>query len=165
MKLRLQGPENQVREIHLTGGSVSIGRGPNNDLVLRDRTISRNHCLISLSEEGEVLLEDNDSRYGTLVNGERVVGQLVVGPGDALAMGGWKGLVYDETLEGDAGDSEQTVLAIPEPRKSSSATKETRLLKKTPTRRQKRSVGYSALLIALAAAALVLLTYVILDIM
>jgi serine phosphatase RsbU (regulator of sigma subunit) len=48
-----------------------IGRAPDNNLVLRDSRISRNHAQVS-NEDGNCVLEDLGSRHGVWVNGERV---------------------------------------------------------------------------------------------
>jgi phosphoserine phosphatase RsbU/P len=48
-----------------------MGRSPDNNLVLRDSRISRNHAQIAFNY-GEFVLEDLGSRHGIWVNGERV---------------------------------------------------------------------------------------------
>lgn len=48
-----------------------MGRSPDNNLVLRDSRISRNHAQIA-SDGGNLILEDLGSRHGIWVNGERV---------------------------------------------------------------------------------------------
>ncbi|MGH9667702.1 MAG: FHA domain-containing protein, partial [Bryobacteraceae bacterium] len=48
-----------------------IGRGADNNLVLRDNRISRNHARI-VADAGDYVLEDLKSRHGVFVNGERV---------------------------------------------------------------------------------------------
>jgi len=48
-----------------------MGRSPDNNLVLRDSRISRNHAQIA-SDNGAYILEDLGSRHGIWVNGERL---------------------------------------------------------------------------------------------
>ena len=48
-----------------------MGRAPDNNLVLRDSRVSRNHAQIARSD-GHFVLEDLGSRHGVWVNGERV---------------------------------------------------------------------------------------------
>ncbi len=48
-----------------------MGRAPENNLVLRDTRVSRNHAQISRTD-GRFILEDLGSRHGIWVNGERV---------------------------------------------------------------------------------------------
>jgi serine phosphatase RsbU (regulator of sigma subunit)/pSer/pThr/pTyr-binding forkhead associated (FHA) protein len=53
-----------------------IGRQADNNLVLRDNRVSRNHARV-LMENGEYFVEDMGSRHGTFVNGQRVTKQLL----------------------------------------------------------------------------------------
>ena len=46
---------------------VSIGRGFEAQLVLNDISVSRLHCKINITEKGEILLDDLNSKFGTLV--------------------------------------------------------------------------------------------------
>jgi adenylate cyclase len=50
----------------------TIGRNQENDIVIHDHTISRNHALLQATEAGGFLLIDLGSRNGTFVNGRRV---------------------------------------------------------------------------------------------
>jgi len=46
---------------------VSIGRGFEAQLVLNDISVSRLHCKINITENGDILLNDLNSKFGTLV--------------------------------------------------------------------------------------------------
>ena len=46
---------------------LKIGRGIEMDLVMNDLSISRNHCFLELMDNGEILLKDSNSKFGTLV--------------------------------------------------------------------------------------------------
>jgi serine phosphatase RsbU (regulator of sigma subunit) len=48
-----------------------IGRQPESDLIIRDSRVSRAHSRIVV-EDGRYMLEDCESRHGTLVNGKKV---------------------------------------------------------------------------------------------
>jgi phosphoserine phosphatase RsbU/P len=48
-----------------------MGRAPDNNLILRDSRISRNHAQIA-HENGHLMLEDLGSRHGIWVNGTRI---------------------------------------------------------------------------------------------
>lgn len=50
---------------------VSIGRRSANDIGLRDRFVSRHHCMIRHDGQQHII-EDLNSANGTYVNGERV---------------------------------------------------------------------------------------------
>lgn len=54
-----------------------VGRGKENDLVIADPCISRNHAILQLTETGEFILIDLGSRNGTFVN-DRPVNNLPV---------------------------------------------------------------------------------------
>ncbi|MFC2023293.1 FHA domain-containing protein [Chloroflexota bacterium] len=62
---------------------LTIGRGPDNDVVLADAfTVSRHHAVITL-EQGEYVLYDRDSANGTWVNEQRVF-RHTLAPGDRI---------------------------------------------------------------------------------
>ena len=52
-------------------GSLTIGRQGDNEIVLRDKSVSRHHACVT--KEGEYLfVTDKGSKNGTLVNGVKV---------------------------------------------------------------------------------------------
>jgi pSer/pThr/pTyr-binding forkhead associated (FHA) protein len=72
---------------------VSIGRSPDNGLVIDNPAVSHYHARV-FNEEGRLMLEDFGSMNGTFVNGQRV--QLVtLKPGDSVAIGKHTILVAD----------------------------------------------------------------------
>ena len=69
---------------------VVIGR-PNSqhsvDIDLSpDTTVSRLHARI-WAENGQFWVEDVESRYGTLVNGKKLIGKIQVQPDDSIVIG------------------------------------------------------------------------------
>ena len=50
-----------------SNNELKIGRGIDMDLIMNDLSISRNHCHLELNENGEVLLNDTNSKFGTLI--------------------------------------------------------------------------------------------------
>ena len=46
---------------------LRIGRGLEMNLIMNDLSISRNHCELEINENGEILLKDNNSKFGTLI--------------------------------------------------------------------------------------------------
>jgi len=84
-KLILLGPENQDQEFTLSKPSVEIGRATQNDIVLKDGKISRNHASIECSDQGCTLI-DLKSANGTFVNEERIQ-RITLKPGDSIKMG------------------------------------------------------------------------------
>lgn len=71
---------------HRLGLMTSIGRTPDNQIVVPVREVSRRHAEIVLTEEGYVL-KDLGSPNGTFVNGERVTEHRLQDD-DRVAMGG-----------------------------------------------------------------------------
>ncbi|HEV7281866.1 MAG TPA: sigma 54-interacting transcriptional regulator [Pirellulaceae bacterium] len=65
------------------GRSVTIGRSPTNEIVVRNRQCSRRHAEI-FQAEGRWTVRDLDSRNGTLVAGSRIVQDWKLAPGDVI---------------------------------------------------------------------------------
>ena len=59
------GSEHALRE------DLTIGRGEDNDLILRTTTVSRQHARLT-HRDGRWFIEDRGSRNGTFVNGKRI---------------------------------------------------------------------------------------------
>jgi len=64
---------------------VTVGTGSGQSLRLRDRCVSRHHCVIRAGVEG-LVCEDLDSTNGTYVGGHRV-SSAVIAPGDTITIG------------------------------------------------------------------------------
>ena len=65
---------------------VNIGRAEYNDLVLPDDSVSGAHAKLQ-RREGVWVLTDNESTNGTWVDGERVSGETMLGPGAVVRFG------------------------------------------------------------------------------
>jgi pSer/pThr/pTyr-binding forkhead associated (FHA) protein len=65
--------------------TVTIGRGPDNTIVLDDSMVSRHHACIAWDGEG-FTVQDMGSRNGTLVNGQRVQGAQQLADGDEIVL-------------------------------------------------------------------------------
>jgi CheY-like chemotaxis protein len=63
-----------------------IGRGPDCDVHLFDPALSRHHCRLYRRDD-RLVVEDLDSRNGTLVNGKKVIEPRVLAEGDLLCLG------------------------------------------------------------------------------
>jgi Nif-specific regulatory protein len=68
------------------GQSVTIGRAPTNQIVIKDERCSRNHAEVFHSQ-GRWTLRDLESRNGTLVDGQRVRADYALEPGDVIRIG------------------------------------------------------------------------------
>ena len=85
-KLIINPTSGAKKEIPVAGKIVSIGRDPSNDLVLSDAMVSRRHAILERRGD-DFVIRDNGSSNGTLVNGDRVVGEQPLGDGDLIAIG------------------------------------------------------------------------------
>jgi len=75
----------------LLGVEVTVGRNPDNAVILADGSISRNHSTFYVVDEGDrlrVMIRDEGSTNGCKVNGEKVEnGSAEIKPGDQIAIG------------------------------------------------------------------------------
>jgi len=58
--------------VQLSDKTIRIGRTPDNDLVLADLDVTRNHAVLRKSSAGNYEIVDVGSHNGTFVNGKRV---------------------------------------------------------------------------------------------
>jgi Nif-specific regulatory protein len=70
----------------IPGQSVTIGRAPSNQIVIRDERCSRNHAEVFLSE-GNWVVRDLESRNGTMVGDQLLKKDQVLHPGDIVRIG------------------------------------------------------------------------------
>lgn len=69
----------------LEGAITTIGRWQDNDVVVDDRWVSRHHA--RLRRDGDqYIIEDLDSKNGTLVNGRRISEPMALADGDEVQM-------------------------------------------------------------------------------
>ncbi|HXG10523.1 MAG TPA: FHA domain-containing protein [Gemmataceae bacterium] len=65
-------------------GLNTIGRAPDNDVVLEGSYISRRHCVILVHASEVCELYDTASKNGTYLNGQRITGPTRLTPGDEI---------------------------------------------------------------------------------
>lgn len=73
------------RRLELATPTLTIGRAPDNQLVLEDRRASRHHARLT-ARSGGLIFTDLGSTNGSIVNGKRVH-ELALGPGDRIELG------------------------------------------------------------------------------
>ncbi len=73
-----------VYPLHI--GLNTVGRAPENDVVIHDGYISRRHCAILVHTNNRVELFDVASKNGTYVNGNKLQGSSPLKPGDEIRM-------------------------------------------------------------------------------
>jgi pSer/pThr/pTyr-binding forkhead associated (FHA) protein len=98
-KLVLKFEKSVLQEIPVGGKEVSIGRSPDNKLVIDNPAVSYHHARV-FDENGKLMLEDFDSMNGTFVNGQRVK-TVALKPGDSVAIGKHTIVVNEGNVEVD----------------------------------------------------------------
>jgi len=80
-------PIEKGRRIDLDKAIVFVGRHPECDVVLaRSRKVSRKHCCI-VQVDKKFIIRDLGSMNGIRINGERILREHVLEPGDEVAIG------------------------------------------------------------------------------
>ena len=74
--------------------SISLGRAPDNGVVVNHPQVSSRHARIVRRGDGEYVLEDNDSRNGTFLAGTRIHGAESLGRLDVIDLGGGVELIF-----------------------------------------------------------------------
>jgi hypothetical protein len=83
--LREIRPDGSTQSFAVEGRPLTIGRGPDNGLVLQDSRASRHHARI-YGRQGALLLSDLGSTNGSWVN-DRRVHEIALGEGDRIRLG------------------------------------------------------------------------------
>jgi hypothetical protein len=68
-------------------GLNTVGRLPDNDVVVVDPHVSRRHCAILVHASERCEVHDVASKNGTFLNGEKVTCPTCLKPGDEIRMG------------------------------------------------------------------------------
>jgi pSer/pThr/pTyr-binding forkhead associated (FHA) protein len=80
----------------LPGHPKTLGRATRADFIVDAPLVSRFHCRLSVTEDGQLEVEDLGSTNGTFVN-DRRVGRAVLVAGDRLRLGRAELTVLRET--------------------------------------------------------------------
>src|SRR5579872_7100248 len=84
-KLVLKFGNSLLKEVAVGVKEVSIGRSPDNAMVIDNPAVSHYHARV-FNEEGRLTLQDFGSLNGTFVNGQRV-NRTTLKPGDQVMVG------------------------------------------------------------------------------
>ena len=89
---------------------IKVGRGKDNDEILNDSSVSRNHLQIFFGDDGLVVVTDLDSANGTTVNGKKIYKPTKLEPLDILKAGNslikWKNHLKDDKIRFDNDNTE-----------------------------------------------------------
>jgi predicted component of type VI protein secretion system len=80
----------------LDRAELFIGRDLNNEIVINDPEISRRHSRL-FAQGDDYVIEDLGSTNGTFVNGQRLLGQSVLRPGDMITFGERLSMVFESS--------------------------------------------------------------------
>ena len=67
-------------------GMNSVGRLPDNDVVVRDECVSRRHCAVVIHSDLRCELHDVASKNGTLLNGKKIPSPTRLQSGDQITL-------------------------------------------------------------------------------
>jgi hypothetical protein len=84
--LTIQRGPNAGSAYPLRGGTINIGRNPDNQIVIQDPMISRYHARLTW-QGNTFLLEDLGSANGTWINDARIANPVLLRPGDSIGLG------------------------------------------------------------------------------
>ncbi len=83
MRLVVRAGNGTTKEFQFSEGSVSIGRQSSNQIPLRDKAVSKQHAVISTTEDGKWMVEDLDSANKTYLN-DKAIHKAEIKTGDVL---------------------------------------------------------------------------------
>ena len=66
---------------------IKIGKGPLNDIVIADKTVSREHVQLFVDDDKNVFVTDLGSTNGTYINGKRILEPIKLNTFDILLIG------------------------------------------------------------------------------
>lgn len=88
---------------------ITIGRLSTNDVCINDRSVTREHCILTVHSDGRCELTDCNSTNGTFVNGNRIHGTVPLQPNDYVRVGNqqlpWRNYIYGDGVYGGSGGS------------------------------------------------------------
>ena len=104
MRLVLKQGDSTIREFQFARGPIYIGRHTNSQILLPDKTVSRQHAVLFSTQAGKWMVEDLDSANKTYLNDD-IIHKAEVKSGDTLRIADY---TIDVDLEKEA-DAEAEV--------------------------------------------------------
>ncbi len=83
--IEIAGPGMAPQRVAFRGGTLRVGRGSENDIVLADERVSRRHGTFT-TRQGALIYTDGGSTNGSFVNGS-LVSEIALGSGDVVRVG------------------------------------------------------------------------------
>lgn len=72
MKIAVTNQRSISKQYNITSNMIKIGRGPDNNIVIPDKKVSRNHLAI-IKDKNTYKIRDLGSRNGTYINGKKII--------------------------------------------------------------------------------------------
>ncbi|KNF09517.1 FHA domain protein [Gottschalkia purinilytica] len=85
----------KIKDEYTLENEVKIGRSNQNDIVIRDPYLSKNHARI-ITDEGQFFVEDLKSINGTYINNNRIYDVTKLKNGDRIKVGQIEFLFVDQ---------------------------------------------------------------------
>lgn len=76
----------KIDEHYVIAESLSLGRKVDNDIIIKDPYVSKNHFNI-IKDKNQYFLEDLKSSNGTFLNGQRIFDIVNISNGDRIKIG------------------------------------------------------------------------------
>jgi pSer/pThr/pTyr-binding forkhead associated (FHA) protein len=97
----------EIKQLRLRRGRTTLGRSPENDIVLENMVVSGHHCEFELGGQAEVYIEDLSSTNGTYIGGKLVKRQRL-NDGDVIEIGNFR-IQFLEDADRPSGFSTETM--------------------------------------------------------
>lgn len=111
LKLIVENDRNELSVYSFDSNYIAAGRGENNDLVLKERNVSRHHFRLEIIDS-RILIEDSGSYNQTFVNDREITGKMELFVGDVITVGD-----YNVYLEQDEDSALKTAPCAPSGKK------------------------------------------------
>src|SRR5690242_19657079 len=88
----------EIARVDLTSGELTVGRDPDRQIQLASASVSRRHARVVING-GQVLVIDEGSANGVLVNGTRIGGPTPIDPRARIEIAEFRLLLEPMVLE------------------------------------------------------------------
>lgn len=112
-KITIHHPDGEQSSFELSKGLMSVGRGPDNDIILPDGSSSGNHAILKKSGSGDFSVTDLGSTNHTQVNNKQTNAMDLL-DGDILLFGDIRA-EYSSEISAGKGGSNRPVSSAPPP--------------------------------------------------
>ncbi len=98
LKFIVENDRNELSVHGFSGDLITVGRAPDNDLILPERNVSRHHFQVEVID-GHIIIEDRGSFNATYVNAKELTRKVEIFVGDVITAGDYN--IYLEQDEED----------------------------------------------------------------